>query len=351
MSVRRDVCDRTPALRRTRLISAEPADAAISDAASTIAQGALAALPTETVYGLCAAARSDDAVARLYAAKGRPSSNPLIVHVADADAACAIAAIGPLGAVLAERLWPGPLTLVAPLRPEARIAPAATAFGWTVAVRVPAAPIMRAVAARAGPIVAPSANRSGRVSATTAEAVCAELWDRIDLVVDAGPSPLGLESTVVDVTEGPAILRPGAIPAETIAALVGPLAGQAAEDEGGSANAAPSPLRAPGLLASHYAPSARLRLDVPSDAVGADEAWLALGDAASRAPETRTYRLSRTGDLAEAARHLYAGLRALDATGADVIAVSPIAREGIGAAIRDRLARAAAPRPEHAETA
>jgi L-threonylcarbamoyladenylate synthase len=304
--------------------------------------GGLAALPTETVYGLCADARSAEAVAALYAAKGRPASNPLIVHVADGAAADRIALLGPAGEALANTFWPGPLTLVAPRRAGAGIADAACAGGPTVAVRVPAAPLLRSVAHSVGPIVAPSANRSGRVSATTAEAVMEELAGRIDLIVDAGPSPIGVESTVVDVTGPPRILRPGAISAEAVAAVVGPL-GEASHAEG--------PLRSPGLLASHYAPRARIRLGVPAAEVRPDEAWLALGAEPSAAPPERTFRLSDAGDLEEAARRLYAGLRALDATGAAVIAVSPIPGTGIGAAIRDRLARAAAPRTEIAETA
>jgi L-threonylcarbamoyladenylate synthase len=180
------------------------------------------------------------------------------------------------------------------------------------------------------------------VSATTAGAVAAELAGRVDIIVDAGPSPIGVESTVVDATDRPRILRPGAIAADRIAAVAGPLA------EGPHG---PGPLRSPGLLSSHYAPHARLRLDVPAGDVRPDEAWLALGGEDSAAPRARTFRLSPSGDLHEAAHRLYAGLRALDATGAEVIAVSPIPDCGIGTAIRDRLARAAAPRTEPAEAA
>lgn len=342
MTLGRAAHESTPAPRRTRGIPSEPLGEAVREASAVLAAGGLAALPTETVYGLCADARSAEAVARLYAAKGRPASNPLIVHVADLEAARAVADLGPAGEALAARFWPGPLTLVALRRADSGIAEAASAGGPTIAVRVPAAPLLRAVAAEVGPLVAPSANRSGRVSATTASAVYEELEGRIDLVIDGGPSPIGVESTVVDVTGAPRILRPGAISADAVAAVAGPLA-EAPRSRG--------PLRSPGLLASHYAPRARLRLDVPAASVAPAEAWLALGTETSAAPPERTFRLSETGDLAEAARRLYAGLRALDATGAAVIAVSPIPAEGIGAAIRDRLARAAAPRPEPADPA
>lgn len=324
----------------TRLIGIDD-PGALDVAARTIAAGALAALPTETVYGLCALAASDEAVARVFAAKGRPARNPLIVHGASAAMLEEIAALGPEARALAEAFWPGPLTLVAARRPGAAIAAAATAGGPTVALRVPAAPFVREVAARAGPMVAPSANRSGRVSATSAAAVLAELGGRIALVVDGGPSPIGVESTVIDTTGAPRLLRPGAIGRADIEAVIGPLAEGAAEADAG-------PLRSPGLLGSHYAPRASVRLDVPAEEVKAGEGWLALGDAQSAASEAHTVRLSPTGDLDEAARGLYAGLRALDATGVAVIAVSPIPDHGIGAAIRDRLSRAAAPRTEDA---
>lgn len=318
-------------------IEATPLATAAARAADVIEAGGLVALPTETVYGLAADAASTEAVARLFAAKGRPSTNPLIVHVAaltDAAAFADIAAAAPLA-----DLWPGPLTLVLPLVRPGAIAPGALAGGMTVAVRVPAAPLFRAVAARVGPIVAPSANRSGCVSATTAAAVAEEFGARVDLIVDGGPCPIGIESTVVDMTGPPRLLRPGAIPAAVLEARLGPLA--TGHDAG--------PLRSPGLLASHYAPRARLRLGVTAADVRADEAWLALGDEPSAAPEARTVRLSRSGDLDEAARHLYEGLRRLDTTGAAVIAVSPIPDRGVGAAIIDRLRRAAAPRPDRDE--
>jgi L-threonylcarbamoyladenylate synthase len=325
----------------TAVVPAEPLAAAVGRAAAVLSAGGLVAVPTETVYGLAALAALPSAVARLYAAKGRPASNPLIVHVADATAAWQLGTMTPAAKALAAAFWPGPLTLVLPLRPGAPIAPAALAGGDTVAVRVPADPLVRALAAAVGPLVAPSANRSGRVSSTTAAAVMEELAGRIDLVIDGGASAIGVESTVVDAAGAPRVLRPGAIGAEAVAdalAAAGVPAGTAAPEPVGI-------LRSPGLLASHYAPRARVRLDVTAADVEPDEAWLAFGSEPSRVPPERTFRLSPSGDLAEAARNLYAGLRALDATGAAAIAVSPIPATGIGAAIRDRLARAASPRP------
>ncbi|RAH99536.1 threonylcarbamoyl-AMP synthase [Acuticoccus sediminis] len=321
---------------RAERISAEPQGPALARAIAVLAADDLAALPTETVYGLAARAASDAAVARLYAAKGRPSTNPLIVHVASLEQAARFADTAPAAAVA--DLWPGPLTAVLALTDPSAIAAAALAGGSTVAVRIPASPFFRAVAEAVGPIVAPSANRSGRISPTSADAVAEELADRIDLIVDAGPCRVGLESAVVDLTGPPRLLRPGGIALAELEARLGPVA------LGGEA-AASGPLRSPGLLSSHYAPRARVRLDVPAAEVREGEAWLALGPEPSAAGEAFTVRLSETCDLDEAARRLYDGLRHLDATGAATIAVSPIPAEGIGLAIRDRLRRAAAPRP------
>lgn len=312
----------------------------VARAVECLTAGGLVALPTETVYGLAAVAANPDAVARIFAAKGRPSHNPLIVHVADAAMARRIGMLGEAGEALAAAFWPGPLTLVATWREDAGVAPAAAAGGLTVALRMPAAPLMRDIIARTGPLVAPSANRSGRVSATSAKAVAEELGDAVDLIVDGGPSPIGVELTVVDVTGAPRVLRPGAIGRAEIEAVVGPLADGAAAE---------GPLRSPGLLASHYAPRARLRLDVVAADVRAGEGWLAFGEADSAAAEEHTVRLSPSGNLDEAARSLYAGLRLLDRAGVGTIAVSPIPAEGIGIAIADRLRRAAAPRPEDSD--
>ncbi|MCF3934219.1 threonylcarbamoyl-AMP synthase [Acuticoccus sp. M5D2P5] len=327
----------------TATIAAEPMHEAVDRAVLVLAKGGLVALATETVYGLCADATSPAAVGAVFAAKGRPATNPLIVHVASLEDAARFAEISPAAAALAAAFWPGPLTIVLPRRTDAALADTACAGGPTVALRVPDVPLIRAVAARIGGLVGPSANRSGRVTSTSAAAVAEELDGRIDLIVDGGPCPIGVESTVIDMSgPAPAILRPGAVAADEIEAVIGPLAERPAPIGDG-------PLRSPGLLSSHYAPRARLRLDVEAADVAPDEAWLAFGDETSRAAPERTVRLSPTRDLREAARMLYAGLRALDATGAAVIAVSPIPADGIGAAIRDRLQRAAAPRPEPSE--
>lgn len=315
------------------IIAADAPDAVERAAAVLLADG-LAALPTETVYGLAARAQSPAAVAGVYAAKGRPSTNPLIVHGSGAAMLAETGEFTDAARALAAAFWPGPLTLVVTRRSDAQIADAACAGGPTVALRAPDAPLLAAVAARIGPLVAPSANRSGEVSATTAGAVAEGLGNAIDLIVDGGPSPIGVESTVLDVTGPPRLLRPGALEAAAIEAVVGPLAIGPAPGAG--------PLRSPGLLSSHYAPRARVRLDVAAGDVAPHEAWLALGDEESAA--AHTVRLSLSGDLHEAARNLYTAMRAADATGAAVIAVSPIPDRGIGSAIRDRLRRAAAPR-------
>lgn len=326
----------------TRAIPAEPLAAAVEAAAEVIARGGLAALPTETVYGLSADAAREDAVAALFRAKGRPSTNPLIVHACDARSAEALGEWTDAAARLADAFWPGPLTLVVTVKPGT-IAPAALAGGDTVALRVPDAPVLRAVAQTRGPLVAPSANRSGRVSATSADAVRDELSGLIDLIIDGGPSAIGVESTVIDVTHAPRLLRPGAVTVEALARVLG------APPAGPTAPAPGTVLRSPGLLTSHYAPNAALRLDVDANDVREDEAWLAFGPAPSPVPAERTFALSPSGDLTEAARRLYHGLRTLDATGVATIAVAPIPRHGVGAAICDRLARAAAPRgaPPH----
>ncbi|HVY83504.1 MAG TPA: L-threonylcarbamoyladenylate synthase [Caulobacterales bacterium] len=298
-------------------------------AAEILRAGGLVAFPTETVYGLGADARNPHAVARIYAVKGRPRFNPLIAHVLDLDAARLHARLHEKAITLAERFWPGPLTLVAPRLATSSVCELACAGLSTVALRAPSHPMARELLAAFGePIVAPSANRSGHVSATTAEHVREDIGDAIDLLMDGGPSRLGLESTIVAIgDEGQAtLLRPGAIGRAEIEAITGPLASTSAKIE------------APGMMASHYAPRAKLRLDAATPREG--EAYLAFGAPAPRGGLT----LSETGDLTEAAAHLYAHLRALDALGAEVIAVAPIPSHGLGEAIRDRLARAAAPR-------
>jgi L-threonylcarbamoyladenylate synthase len=318
------------------------ADAAvIAEAARVLAAGGLLAFPTETVYGLGADATNGQAVARLYEAKGRPSFNPLIAHVADIAAARALARFDADAARLAAAFWPGPLTLVLPKADGCPVAELATAGLDSIAVRVPDHRVARDILAAFGkPIVAPSANRSGHVSPTTAAHVLADLGGRIDLIVDGGAAPVGVESTIVACLGEPMLLRPGGLPREAIERVLGrplaqPPSEMASEDD--------APL-APGMLASHYAPRTRLRLEAFD--VNPGEALLAFGpilpDGAANA--SSVLNLSTRGDLVEAAANLFSHLRALDAAGAKAIAVMPIRREGLGEAINDRLTRAAAPR-------
>ncbi|GAA0606389.1 L-threonylcarbamoyladenylate synthase [Craurococcus roseus] len=321
----------------TRLLPAS----AVEEAAALLRAGALVAFPTETVYGLGANATDGRAVAAVFAAKGRPRFNPLICHYPEAEAAFADAAPDERARALAERFWPGPLTLVLPRRPGCRVDLLAGAGLDSLGVRVPGHPLGRALLRAAGvPVAAPSANPSGAVSPTTAEHVLEGLGGRIAAVLDGGPCPVGVESTVLDLTgERPVLLRPGGVPTEAIeAALPGPLL-RAGPSEG---TAAP---RGPGMLASHYAPALPLRLGAIS--ADADEALLGFG---RRLPAGAAvaWNLSDSGDLAEAASRLFAGLRWLDAEGARLglrgIAAMPVPDTGLGAAINDRLARAAAPR-------
>lgn len=303
----------------------------IARAADILRAGGLVVFPTETVYGLGCNAADPRAVARLYAAKGRPRFNPLIAHIADLAEAERHAVLHEKARALAEAFWPGPLTLVAPRRADSCVAELACAGLSTIALRAPAHETAQALlAAFGGPIAAPSANLSGRVSATTAAHAAHDLGDAVDLVLDAGPSPIGLESAIVaiDASGGARLLRPGAIAAAEIEAIVGPLT--RGDSQTGVA--------APGMLESHYAPRARLRLD--AEAARPGEAYLGFGAPAPEGGVT----LSAKGDLVEAAANLYAALRTLDAAGPDVIAVAPIPGDGLGEAIRDRLARAAAPR-------
>ena len=299
-------------------------DAAVAEAAAAIRAGQPVAVPTETVYGLAGDATNPRAVAAIYAAKGRPSFNPLIVHVADAAAAQRIASLDAAAQALAERFWPGPLTLVLPLREDAGIAALVTAGLGTVAVRVPAHRAMQALLEAAGvPLAAPSANASGGISPTRAEHVARSLAGRIPLVIDDGPTPAGLESTIV---MGATILRPGPLTAEQ---LFG------AEARIGTMAASGAPV-APGQLASHYAPSKPVRLDATERRAGE---WL-IGFGAVAGDET----LSATGDLVEAAANLFDALHRADAAPAAAIAVAPVPETGIGIAINDRLRRASHPR-------
>lgn len=310
----------------------------IATAAAELRTGRLVAFATETVYGLGALAEDDAAVAALYAAKGRPSFNPLILHVADLAAATRIARFSPTALRLAEAFWPGPLTLVAQAR-EGCGAALARAGLDTVALRVPDHPTARALLAAVGsPVAAPSANPSGKISPTTAEHVLGGLGDRIAAVLDAGPTPIGVESTIVFApVDGPArLLRPGGVSLERLEAALGAsLASDAPATDG--------PI-APGQLRSHYAPDARMRLAAARPEPR--EAWLGFGaDPAGLGSRPRR-NLSPTADLAEAAARLFADLHALDAEtpSGGVIAVAQIPETGLGRAINDRLRRAAAPR-------
>jgi len=317
-----------------------PGAAAIARAAQTLAVGGLAAFPTETVYGLGADATSGAAVARLYDAKGRPAFNPLIAHVANTAAARALARFDPAAEKLAAAFWPGPLTLVLPRLADCPVAELATAGLDTIAVRVPSHAIARAILAAFGrPVVAPSANRSGHVSPTTAQHVLADLRGRIELILDGGPTPMGLESTIVACLDRAVLLRPGALPRADIERLV--KLAQAPRSVAPPAHVDELPI-APGALASHYAPRAPLRLNARH--VEAHEALLAFGPTAVEGAARAVLNLSPRGDLIEAAANLFSHLRALDASGAAAIAVMPVPRAGLGEAINDRLERAAAPR-------
>jgi L-threonylcarbamoyladenylate synthase len=304
---------------------------AVARAAGILRGGGLVAFPTETVYGLGADATNARAVAAIFAAKGRPRFNPLIVHVASVEEAAALGHLTDAGRRLAAAFWPGPLTLVLARRPGCRIAELATAGLDTIAVRVPGHPVAQALLrASQVPIAAPSANRSGHVSPTTAAHVDADLETRVALILDGGPAPLGLESTVVDVTGKPAvILRLGAVARQDIVRVLR----QGVKIATGAADAPVSP----GMLARHYAPAAALRLDATDLHKG--EALLAFGPPLPH--QGAMINLSPSGDLIEAAANLFAALRALDASGAKAIAVMPVPEQGLGEAINDRLRRAA----------
>jgi L-threonylcarbamoyladenylate synthase len=318
-------------VRTTLRLGSDPAG--IAEAARILRAGGLVAFPTETVYGLGADATDGRAVAGIYAAKGRPSFNPLIAHVGEPAEALLLGVFDRHAAALASAFWPGPLTLVVPMGREAGISDLARAGLDTIGLRVPSHPVARAVLSAVGrPVAAPSANRSGHVSPTAPDHVFADLDGRIDAVVDGGSTEVGVESTIVAcLGDEPVLLRPGGVSRAEIEAVIGrPLA----EASGGTTIA-------PGMLASHYAPNAAIRLDAAAPHAG--EALLAFGPNAP-AGAVMTLNLSPSGDLAEAAANLFGHLRALDAAGAGRIAVMPIPRDGLGEAIRDRLARAAAPR-------
>ena len=300
---------------------------AIAEAARLVAEGQTVAVPTETVYGLAADATNLEAVARIYAAKGRPSFNPLIVHVPDLHAAKRLARFSEAAQLVAQAFWPGAVTLVLPLREDAKLAAAVTAGLGTVAIRCPANPAMQALLAACGrPLAAPSANISGRISPVTAAHVLQSLDGRVPLILDGGASAQGLESTIVRIDRtGVALLRPGPVDIADITAVAG-----LAEVDAGSG------IQAPGQLASHYAPTKPVRLDAAEAAAGE---WL-IGFGAIGGDEN----LSADGDLREAAANLFSALHRAEASAADRIAVVPIPDEAIGRAINDRLRRAAAPR-------
>ncbi len=324
----------------TRLLPADPAG--IAEAASLLRAGRLVAFGTETVYGLGGDATNGRAVAAIFAAKGRPHFNPLICHFPSAEAAFGHVIASDTAQTAAAAFWPGPLTLVLPRRVTSAIDLLAGAGLDTLAVRVPAcAPARALLAAAAIPIAAPSANRSGAISPTTAAHVMAELSGRIDAVLDCGPATVGLESTVLDLTgPRPFLLRPGGIPAEAIEALCGPIGRGITPSQAEASRG----LRSPGLLVSHYAPVLPLRLNAAE--LAPDEALLAFGPKLPGG--ALAWQLSAACDLAEAASRLFAGLRWLDeqgrARGCMRIAAMPIPSMGLGLAINDRLERAAAPR-------
>jgi L-threonylcarbamoyladenylate synthase len=307
--------------------------AAIAEAARVLRGGGLVAFPTETVYGLAADATSDAAVARIYAAKGRPPSNPLIAHVTSLEAALEQGIFSADALRLAEKFWPGPLTLVVPLAPGSTVCAAARAGQQTVALRVPAHPVALAVISAVGrPLAAPSANRSGRVSPVTAAHVARDFAGEIDLILDGGRCPVGLESTIVAcLEEHPRLLRLGGIARTDIEAVLGYALGEPAQA---------GAVRSPGMLQSHYAPRAKLRLE----AATLDEGEAGLDFGGIFGEDKNVLDLSPRRDLAQAATNLFSFLRELDAREPVCIAVAPIPCEGLGEAINDRLVRAAAPR-------
>jgi len=301
----------------------------IARAAALLSDGKLVAFPTETVYGLGADARNDQAVAAVYEAKGRPTFNPLIIHFADAEAAADTVIFDDRAKRLAAAFWPGALTLVLKRRDGCPVSLLASAGLDTLAVRVPSHPMAHALLQQAGfPVAAPSANRSGRISPTTAGHVLGDLGDKVAAILDGGPCRVGVESTVVDLSgDTPALLRPGGVATADIEAVIGPLLVAGKDDH------AP---KSPGMMSRHYAPAIPIRINAESANTG--EALLAFGPGV----KSRYVNLSRNGDLKEAAANLFAMLHMLDQPGFNGIAVMPVPEEGLGVAINDRLRRAAA---------
>lgn len=324
---------KAPSANSAKIITASPAG--IDKAVAALEAGKLISFPTETVYGLGADATNDRAVAAIFAAKGRPRFNPLIVHLPDIAAVAGVARLEGLALKLAQAFWPGPFTLVLPRLETAKISLLVSAGLDTIAVRVPRHPVATELLRRFGKAVAaPSANISGRLSPTRPEHVVEELGNRIELVLDGGLCEAGLESTIVRVAgDRIELLRPGTITPAQISAVAGLPVVSVHEDENPSA---------PGQLKSHYAPRAELRLNATAPEAG--EAFLAFGQTGIKTPNM--LNLSPSGDLTEAAAHLFAMLRELDRSGAPAIAVMPIPAEGLGLAINDRLKRAASPRPQ-----
>lgn len=321
----------------TRLLTSHSDD--LVQAAGILSAGGLVAMPTETVYGLAADATNDSAVARIFDAKGRPRFNPLIVHLGDVAQIDSFARMTPLARQLAQAFWPGPLTLVLPLTPDAALSPLVTAGLDSVAIRLPAHPIARAVlAAFGGPLAAPSANPSGRISPVSATHVLDGLAGRIDAVIDGGHCAVGLESTIVDARgEHPRLLRAGGVACEALEAALGQPVQSHAGDQ----------ITAPGQMRSHYAPRGTIRLN--ADTAEADEIWVGFGpDTGSRKDQRppKGLNLSEAGDLTEAAARLFHILHDADALAGPEgkIAFAPVPEMGLGRAINDRLRRAAAPR-------
>jgi L-threonylcarbamoyladenylate synthase len=310
---------------------------AIDAGCAVLREGLPIALPTETVYGLAADATNPAAVARIYETKGRPQFNPLICHMADLAMAEDYATFDPVSRALAEAFWPGPLTIVVPLKSESGIHALATAGLDTVGIRVPLGFAGQLIRAYGHPLAAPSANTSGKISATSAAHVAADLGDKIRLILDAGASDVGVESTIIKVENGKLrLLRPGGLPAAEIERVAGTRLVRP--------KTASAAIEAPGMMASHYAPGAAVRLDATGVADG--EALIAFGPAPIAGANTAriALNLSETGDLAEAAANLFDYMKRADASGAATIAFTAIPDEGLGEAINDRLRRAAAPR-------
>jgi len=312
----------------SRLVPAD--ETTIAHAASLLRAGKLVAFPTETVYGLGADATNDKAVAAIYAAKGRPEINPLIIHVADSAALSSLIEWTETAQLLASQFWPGPLTLVLRRSKDCPVSLLASAGMDTLAVRIPSHPAARNLLRQTGkPIAAPSANLSGKLSPTTPMHVAESLGDRVDLILAGGKSEIGLESTVVDlVSPEPRVLRPGGVTKEQLEQVIGPLTTAIAGDT----------FLSPGQLPSHYAPDLAVRLN--AHAAAADEAFLTFGPDAFAEGGGMRLNLSATGDLVEAAANLFAMLRKLDDAHYRAIAVMPIPNQGLGAAINDRLRRA-----------